>query len=259
MSSALPHPELVPTHRMVRSFDGTEIHYDLYDAPSRAIVLVVPGFWRDRRHPSMVKLASSLNDLGWRTAMVDLRGHGDSGGTYGFNFNEHHDIAAVANDLVTHAAPVAAITLVGLSYGGAIAISTAARHSLPIASILLISPVADMAMVVPRLNPFTLHRHIAFSQALKRPRFEWRLRRHPGLRALDDIASVGAPVCLVHVKNDWLVDHRHSIALYEKAADPKELHIIDIKGNYHADRIFRVASAQIDPIVSGFLERYTPR
>jgi pimeloyl-ACP methyl ester carboxylesterase len=259
MSSALPHSKPAPTGRSVRSFDATEIHYDFYDAPSRAVVLVVPGFWRDRRHPSMVQLACSLTDLGYRTAIVDLRGHGDSGGTYGFNCNEHHDIAAVANDLLSWLPAAASITLVGLSYGGAIAISTAARHELPIASLLLISPVADMAMVSPRLNPFTMHRHIAFSQALKRPRFEWRVRRRPGLRALDDIASVNAPVCLIHVKNDWLVDHRHSVALYEKAEDPKELHIIDIKGNYHADRIFRVASAQIDPIVQEFLERYTPR
>jgi uncharacterized protein len=259
MSSALPQSELVPTHRIVRSFDGTDIHYDLYDAPSRAIVLVVPGFWRDRRHPAMVALAGSLDQLGYPSAIIDVRGHGNSGGTYGFNFNEHHDVAAVAGDLLARAPSVESITLVGLSYGGAIAISTAARHELPIASLLLISPVADMTMVTPRLNPFTMHRHIAFSQALKRPRFEWRLRRRPGLRALDDIAAIDAPVCLVHVKNDWLVDHRHSVALYEKAAEPKELHIIDIKGNYHADRIFRAASAHVDPIVREFLGRYTPQ
>ncbi len=243
MSSALPCPEPAPTGQIVRSFDGTEIHYDLYDAPSRAAVLVVPGFWRDRRHPSMVQLANSLNELGYLVAILDLRGHGDSGGTYGFNYNEHYDVAAVADDLLRHSRSVASITLVGLSYGGAIAISTAARHELPIASLLLISPVADRAMVTPRLNPFTMHRHIAFSQALKRPRFEWRVRRSPSFRALDDITSVSSPVCLIHVKNDWLVDHRHSIALYEN----------------HADRIFRVASAQVDPIVREFLERYTPR
>ena len=44
--------------------------------------------------------------------------------------------------------PVESITLVGLSYGGAVAVSTAARHELPIASLLLISPVADFQMIV---------------------------------------------------------------------------------------------------------------
>jgi pimeloyl-ACP methyl ester carboxylesterase len=255
-----PHPRLAAprTTQIVRSFDATDIHYDLYDAPSRGAVLVVPGFWRDRRHPSMVQLAQSVTALGYRTAIVDVRGHGDSGGTYGFNCNEHYDVAAVAHDLLARMPHIESLTLIGLSYGGAIAISTAARHSLPIASLLLISPVADFAMIAPKINPFTMHRHIAFSQALKRPRFDWRLRRGPKIRAVDDIADVHVPVAFVHVKNDWLIAHQHSIALYEQASEPKELHIIDVEGNYHADRIFSMAAERVAPIVRGFLARYTP-
>jgi len=242
----------------VLSFDGTEISYDFYDAPSRSAVLVVPGFWRDRRYPSMIDLAGFLGDLGYRSAILDPRGHGESGGTYGFNRVEHYDVAAVAKELVEKRG-VETITLLGFSYGGAVAVSTAARDGLPLASVILISPVADFGMIVPRINPFTIHRHIALTQALHRPRFEWRARNTPKLRALDDVTDVHAPLCLVHVKNDWLVDHSHSVVLYEKANEPKELHIIDIPGNYHADRIFSVASDSIDPIVRDFLTRFTPR
>ena len=242
-----------PVTSSVPSFDGTVIHYDLYDAPSRSVVLVVPGFWRDRRHPAMVRLAGLLVSSGYRTAVVDVRGHGDSEGTYGFNYHEHYDVAAVANEILRRTS-VESITLVGFSYGGAIAISTAARHELPLASLLLISPVADFSMIVPRINPFTIHRHIAFSQALKRPRFAWRMRRSAKLRALDDIGNVHVPVSFIHVKNDWLIAHRHSIALYEKANEPKELHILDVAGNYHADRIFSAASESVEPIISSFLE-----
>lgn len=240
------------------SFDGTTISYDLYDAPSRSAVLVVPGFWRDRRHPAMIRLAGLLTSHGYRTAVVDLRGHGSSEGTYGFNHHEHYDVAAVAADILDRV-PIESLTLVGFSYGGAIAISTAARHELPLASLLLISPVADFSMIVPRINPFTIHRHIAFSQARNRPRFEWRMRRSTKLRALDDMANVHAPVCFVHVKNDWLIAHRHSVALYERANEPKELHILDVAGNYHADRIFSEASQAVEPIIASFLERFTPR
>ena len=242
----------------VQSFDGTTIYYDLYDHSSRAAVLVVPGFWRFRRHASMITLAGQLNALGYRAAIVDPRGHGDSGGIYGFNLHEHHDIAAVAEDLLRRL-PIESITLVALSYGAAVAISTAARHRLPIASLLLISAVADFQMIVPKINLLTFHRHIALSQALHKPRFNWRMRRSAKLRPLDDIGSVHAPLCLIHVKNDWLVNHTHSLALYEAAKEPKELHVIDIEGNYHADRIFSVASAHVDPIVREFLSRYTVR
>jgi pimeloyl-ACP methyl ester carboxylesterase len=260
VSSSPLEPVPTPTAARVVSFDGTAIHYDIYDAPSPSAVLVVPGFWRDRRHPSMIRLAAFLGRLGFRAAVVDVRGHGDSEGTYGFNLNEHYDVAAAANDLLRRCPTISELTLIGFSYGGAIAVSTVARHELPVASLLLISPVADFKMISPRLNPFTIHRHIAFAQALRRPRFAWKSHRtSPKLRALDDIADVHAPVSFIHVKNDWLVGHSHSVALYEAANEPKELHILDIEGNYHADRIFSVASASIEPIVREFLLRYTPR
>lgn len=247
-----------PDHHTVISFDGTIIHYDVYDAPSSSAVLIVPGFWRDRRHASMVRLAHFVNAMGYRAVVIDVRGHGDSEGTYGFNLNEHYDVAAVARDLLARAGTISNLMLIGFSYGGAIAISTAARHDLPVTSLLLISPVADFKMIAPRLNPFTIHRHIAFSQALRRPRFTWTIRRAAKLRALDDIDRVRVPVCFIHVKNDWLIGHAHSVALYENANEPKELHVLDIEGNYHADRIFNVASDSVEPIVRDFIGRHTP-
>lgn len=255
-SQQAPASPRQPLRTGVESFDGTPVCYDLYDAASASTVLVVPGFWRDRRYLSMVKLAAFLNDLGYRVAIMDCRGHGESGGVFGFNLHEHHDVAAVVRDLVARTPTAGPITLLGFSYGGAIAISTIARHELPVAAALLISPVADFSMIAPRINPFTIHRHIAFGQALRRPRFTWRMRRAAKLRAVDDIASVHVPVCLIHVRNDWLIGHRHSLALYEAAHEPKELHVLDIEGNYHADRILGIAGAVIEPIVTDFLRRY---
>ncbi|HUJ14405.1 MAG TPA: alpha/beta fold hydrolase [Thermoanaerobaculia bacterium] len=241
----------------VESFDGTRIAYDLYDATSGSLVIVIPGFWRERRHPSMIALAELLTANGYGVAVVDPRGHGDSEGTYGFNRNEHHDIAVVAKDLLARR-DLRSLSLLGFSYGGSIAISTAARHALPLKSLVLISPVADFSMISPRINPFTIHRHIAFSLALKRPRFEWRMRTTEKIRALDDIRDVNVPLCFIHVRNDWLIGHRHSVALYEAANEPKELHLMDIPGNYHADRILSVAARSVEPIVLEFLRRYVP-
>lgn len=262
MSSRYPvaTPPQTPVAATVTSFDGTLIRYDIYDGPSTSALLIIPGFWRDRRYPSMTRLARFLNDSGYRTAVMDGRGHGESGGTFGFNLHEHEDVAAVARDLLNRCGTLSSITLIGFSYGGAIAISTIARHpDLPVASALLISPVADFQMIAPRLNPFAMHRHLAFGQVLKRPRFAWGVRRSAKLRAVEDIPNVHVPVCLVHVKDDWLIAHQHSIALYEAANEPKEFHLLDIEGNYHADRIFNVAAESIEPIVRDFLERYTPR
>jgi pimeloyl-ACP methyl ester carboxylesterase len=258
MSSSLiaVPPPTESRHLQTVSFDGTSIHYDIYDAPSPSAVVVVPGFWRDRRHPSMVRLARFLTGEGHRAVVMDPRGHGDSEGIYGFNRHEQHDVAAVVRDLLQNTSSIGSVTLLGLSYGGAVAISAIARNpDLPVTSLLLISSVADFAMITPRLNPFTMHRHLAFSQLLRRPRFAWNMRKSAKLRAVDDMPAVHVPVCLIHVKNDWLIGHRHSVALYEAANEPKELHLLDIEGNYHADRIFNVASETVEPIVRDFLAR----
>lgn len=242
----------------VVSFDGTTIHYDVYDRSARGVVVVIPGFWRDRRHPAMKRLAALLHANGYRVAIVDVRGHGDSGGTYGFNLHEHYDVAAVVRQLLATSA-IESVTLLGLSYGGAIAIAATARHDLPISSLLLISPVADFAMIAPRLNLFTLHRHIALGQALRKPRFDWRAKRTAKLRAIDDVHDVRVPISLIHVKDDWLIGHTHSEAIFAHANEPKEMHILDVTGNYHADRIFSVAQSVIEPLVLDFLARHTKR
>jgi pimeloyl-ACP methyl ester carboxylesterase len=239
----------------VESFDRTSIHFDFYPVESGRLVLVIPGFWRDRRHPSMLRLAEFLNQRGYSVGIVDVRGHGDSGGVFGFNLHEHEDIAAVARALLA-ASGCSKMTLLGFSVGGAIAVATAARHpELPIGSLLLISSVANFSMIHPRLNPLHLHRHIALTQALRRPRFDWRFVRSEKLMGTEEVKRVHAPISLIHVKKDWLIGHPHSIALFENANEPKELHIIDIPGNYHADRIFSVAAEKIEPLIEEFLER----
>src|ERR1700730_12718563 len=102
--------------RQIESLDGTRVVYDLYDNASRTVALIVPGFWRTRRHPSMIALANVLNDRGYGAAVLDPRGHGESGGTYAFNLHEHEDTAAVANDLLKNPS-IDRIALVGFSYG----------------------------------------------------------------------------------------------------------------------------------------------
>ena len=88
---SLGSPGRAPESDSIVSFDGTRIHFDLHDSPSRALVLIVPGFWRNRSHPAMLRLANLLGESGYRAAVMDVRGHGESGGTYGFNLHEHYE------------------------------------------------------------------------------------------------------------------------------------------------------------------------
>lgn len=248
--TSLPPPSSVS----ITSFDQTTIVYDLYDRDPERLALVVPGFWRDRKYPAIRNFCQSVRDLGYTVAVLDVRGHGDSGGVYGFNRHEHHDVAAVAGDVLKRKPTLSGIVLIGLSLGGAIAISTTARHpELPVTSLFLISPVARFSTIRPVVHPFSMHRHLSASQAMKKPRFPWKFWRSPKLDAIDDVGRIEVPITFVHVKDDWLIHHRHSLALFEAASEPKSLHILDVPGNYHADRIFSACAEQFDPLLERFL------
>ena len=185
---------------------------------------------------------------------MDLRGHGGSGGTFGFNLHEWQDIAAVARDLVEKDG-FGRVDLFGFSLGASAAITAAARApEIPWGRLLLVSPVADFAMIRPRLNPLTMTRHISFAQAFRRPRFDWGFPFHEKIRACEEIGKLRVPVTIVHVRRDWLVHHRHAESLYERAREPKRLALLDIPGRWHADRIFTSAPEAIEPLLREFLD-----
>ncbi len=248
LTSPMPHR----TVYTVITDDGIPVAVDIYGDPDTPTILIVPGFWRTRRSPSMVDLAKSLSDRGYSCAVMDCRGHGDSGGVFGFNAHEHLDVAAAVGGLVSRGF-ASSVVLMGLSAGGAIAVSAAARDELPVDGVLLVSAVADFRRVIPRPNPFTIHNHLSFKAFVKPPRFKWNTAGR--LDALTDIAKVHVPVCLAHVRNDWLVHHDHCRWLYERAREPKELRILDVPGRYHADRVFSSAPEAIWPVVTEFLGR----
>jgi pimeloyl-ACP methyl ester carboxylesterase len=243
-----------PTGELFASFDECPILYDFYDAGAAETVVVLPGFWRSRRFESMVRLAGLLNDAGYNAAIVDLRGHGESGGRFGFNRNEWRDIDLLLR-ILRERHSVQRCVIVGMSAGAAIAVSAAARTSEHVSGLFLISSVASFADVKPRINPLTIHRHLSMRAASRPPRFGWRWKAAGSLDAADDIGRLAVPVALVHVKNDWLVNHRHSERLFAAANPPKELHVFDIPGSWHADRIFRAAEGRIEELMFPFIER----
>lgn len=243
--------------RRVASFDGTEIFYDLYQRPGETAVVILPGFWRTRRHPSLKALASLITRQGHSVAVIDLRGHGESGGTFGFNRDEYRDVASVIDHLESHRGPLR-LVVVGLSLGGAVAVTIAARTTFDIRGLVLISAVADFQKIRPRINPLEMPHHLAFGQALRWPRFDWRFLRSPKLVASADMKDVSCPVCLIHVVGDWLIHHDHSRELQRAHRGSCDLHLIEIPGGYHADRIFSAAPGQAEAIILPFLDQHLP-
>lgn len=260
MLSRKQHSSVVESNgedRSAISFDGVRIGWSFYPSLREKTgppVLVVPGFWRTRSHHSIVHYAQFLQGEGFSVATVDLRGHGESGGTFGFNFNEHMDVEVVARELMEEAG-AHSVMLAGFSYGGAVAISTAAATEVDVTALYLVSPVAELERIRPRINPFTIHRHVAPGQAFHRPAFTKRVFTMPRRSALDDVRAVRAPIHFLHFRNDWLIDHTHSEQLASAHPGPHEVEILDMPGNYHADRIFHAAPGRVEESSLSFFRK----
>ncbi|MFN2441124.1 MAG: alpha/beta hydrolase [Thermoanaerobaculia bacterium] len=242
-----------PRRLTISTEAGVEIVWDHYlnESSSRAF-LVVPGFWRHRRHPAITALASRLQERGG-VAVMDIRGHGESGGRFGFNRSEHLDVAAVAAEML-RMTRASRLDMIGFSMGGAIAATAAARHpEIRWGKILLISPVADFRRLRPRLNPFLAHRHLSASQIVRAPRFDWGFWFHSKIQAEDEIGKVRVPVTIVHVRRDWLVDDSHGARLHERCRS-STLHLLEIPGRWHADRILTEVPEAFEPVLRDFLE-----
>lgn len=243
-----------PDSAAVTARDGVSIYLDLYPAPGDEAVLIVPGFWRHRRYPTMQNLARRVAGCGFTAAVLDLRGHGDSGGRFGFNAREHLDVLTAAEWLVAERG-IRTIRLIGFSLGGSVAVTAAALHpEIPWHSLLLISAVSRFRAVRPLLNPLTARRHVAVSQIAVTPRFHWGFVGSRKEVARTRIAALTVPVTIVHVRNDWLVPDRNARELFEAAHEPKALHILEVPGRWHADRIFTEAPEAIEPILARFLQ-----
>ena len=106
--------------KTVRTQDGVTIAYTLWRRPSPELVILAPGFWRERRDREIVFLANHFFRRGYDVAALDFRGHGESTGAYTFGAAEGSDVRAVAEDLTGHGSAYSRFAAVGLSMGGSI-------------------------------------------------------------------------------------------------------------------------------------------
>lgn len=149
-----PAPAPGSDEHFLLSFDGTAIHYWLWQAPAAKpgtpTVLIVHG--AGEYAARYREFAAFLNSAGYSVAAFDLRGFGQSGGARAYvnSFSDYVlDLNAVAAQ-VLRLTGAPRIHLIGHSMGGLIA-STAAAGDQPvsIASLTLSSPCFALSFPVP--------------------------------------------------------------------------------------------------------------
>jgi dipeptidyl aminopeptidase/acylaminoacyl peptidase len=204
------------------------------ELPSKATVVLLHGIRMNKR--SLAPIALALSDAGYRTVLVDLRGHGESSGRYlTYGAVESEDLGAILDALGEKRTACSGVY--GFSYGAAVAIELSARDG-RIGAVVSVAPFSSLREVTTdyerkylpaplRLVPDAWFQS-AVDEAGERAQFD-----PDGASPLRSAARSNTPLLLVHGTRDDQVPLRHSVAIARVAGGRAEL--VELPGAAHGD------------------------
>ncbi|MBL8965359.1 MAG: alpha/beta hydrolase [Spirochaetaceae bacterium] len=209
------------------------------------------------RHGS-AKYLKPFREAGYNALLVDLRGHGASGGrTVTFGHFEARDLAAWMAWVQAENGPGAPVGLHGESLGAAVALQYAALEP-RISFVVADCAFSDLGRLLAfrlradfRLPPFPFL-YIAEAAA----RLLGGGMRVSRIVPLESAAAIGAPVLFIHGEADEFTPASMSLEMFAaRAGKPGGIHLAPGAG--HA-RSFAVDPEAYDRLVAGFLGDYVP-
>jgi pimeloyl-ACP methyl ester carboxylesterase len=212
--------------------------------PSRGTLLLLHGYLQNRNY--VVPWAIRLAQAGYRCALVDLRGHGDSTGKHiSFGAFEARDLSQVLDDLQRRGWDVSRVGILGVSYGASVGLVTAGLDA-RVASVVALQPFASAERAVPELmrGAFAAQARglsdrqfaAAHLKEAKIAGFDWADADIPAA-----LKRTRAPVLFLHGERDNWVSPAHSRELLKYA--PAGSRLITLARDTHV-----TLPLQIDPI-----------
>ena len=199
---------------------------------TRGTVLILAENGADRTHPRMLWLASVVSARGWDALLVDLRGHGVSGGVNTYGPGETRDLLAVLEALGAEA-PDRSVVAVGFSLGAS-CLRRALSTSEVLAGALVFAPYArlDASLIRDELRYQSTGRPGAALAA----RLVWARLIHlslllwagfPALPEPEELVTT-RPVHLFHARGDPEIPYRNALDILERARAPSlVLHTVE--------------------------------
>lgn len=213
----------------------------------RGTVVLLHGYLQDKRYvtPWAIRLAQE----GFRCAVVDLRGHGDSTGKHvSFGAFEAGDVSAVLDDLERRGWDVSRVGMLGVSYGASVALLAAGRDP-RVQAVVAFEPFSDPRKAIPELMRAAFPRQARgisdaqFAAAHLRQAeiagFDWR--------DADVTAALGrtrAPVLFLHGEADAWLSPDHSRALAALAPPGSRLRLVP--HDNHVTLPLQIAPYEVD-------------
>lgn len=213
-------------HLRLTADDGTRLIATWLPGPRRgaSTIVLAHGFAAHRRKPAYALLAEHLAAFA-NVLTVDLRGHGQSGGSCTLGDREAMDVTAAVR--AVRDAGHRRVAAVGLSMGATSVLHAAAEGTL-IDALVAVSAPAELGAVetdaMAGLDDLwrTPWKRIGFrlvSGVRLVPPERWRRFPHPHELA----GTIGAPLLVVHGEDDHFFDISHAEKLHASAAGPATL------------------------------------
>ena len=200
----------------------------------RGTVLVLHGY-ADRQF-WMLGHARRLRDAGYRTAVVALRGHGQSTGKHlTFGVVERHDIRQVLDALEARGQLTEHVGVLGMSYGASVAIEAAGVDE-RVDAVVAMAGFSDMRSEMRHFTRLALpvagwFMRDADVDALVDAAGERGGFDPDDASAVDAIARTRARVLIVHGEWDVIVPVGHARRLHAAAPQRSELLLLPMTGH----------------------------
>ena len=210
------------------------VHSPSGDAAIRGTILVFHGVRDDKL--SHIGTAVSLSGLGYRTVLVDSRGHGRSTGdhlTYGVQ--ESRDMLQVLAHLESKGLLQEPLGAVGFSYGGAVALQLAAREK----RVKAVVTVATFSSLREVLKDYVRHYAPFPGLLLTDGQLDRALKKAGEIARFDPAeadnlkaaSTMSARLLIIHGQEDPKVPVSHAHRIHEAAKDKSELVVVPGEGH----------------------------
>jgi dipeptidyl aminopeptidase/acylaminoacyl peptidase len=242
-------------HLLIRTRDGLKL--DAWFVPrrqqARGTILYLHGVGDCKIDG--VALARLLFNHGFNVLLYDSRRHGESEGSYcTYGYYEKHDVSTVI-DMLTARRDVhrGKVGIFGTSMGAAVAIQAAAIDP-RICAVVAEASFTDLRTIsvdyqrrIVKL-PWHFLRNVAMSRSQEIANFKAR-----DVSPIEDVRKLKTPLLFIHGTEDKFIKVEYSKLLFEAAAEPKELLLIE--GANHND-LWQVGGMVYERKVVDFFERH---
>jgi pimeloyl-ACP methyl ester carboxylesterase len=231
-------------------------------AAPKGTIIILHGYKDSKDNYTYMTWGMKFAEEGYRSVLVDLRGHGQSTGqwvTYGVV--ESRDISQLITALNEKKLLSGKVGVFGRSYGAAVAIQVAAVDR-RVKAVVAVEPFRSMREMIPQ---FTLEAMGPFAFLCSISEDKWiKGIDHAGqiagfntfnASAYNAVAKIDTPIMFIHGNTDLMVPPWHSKSMYDRALGPSRLLILD---NENHDTLGANNINRIEHDVIGWFNSWLP-